>query len=113
MFRSGKAWSSPAPQAPLPASGMTLVAIQQLELDNARPAVKERRSLVTIQQEEEERRVEEDFLRWWAEEEQRMKVQSGPSVPKRNRNKDGKPKKPSGKRGSQKTAGSTSKPAAS
>ncbi|KAF7431199.1 hypothetical protein PC9H_006920 [Pleurotus ostreatus] len=111
---SGKAWSSPAPQAPLPASGMTLVAIQQLEIDNARPVAKERRSLVTIQQEEEERRVEEDFLRWWAEEEQRMKVQSeGPSVPKRNRNKDGKPKKPSGKRGSQKMARSTSKPAAS
>ncbi|KAF4569403.1 hypothetical protein EYR36_009193 [Pleurotus pulmonarius] len=110
---SGKAWSSPAPQAPLPASGMTLVAIQQLELDQARPVAKERRSLVTIQQEEEERRVEEDFLRWWAEEEQRMKAQSeGPSVPKRNRNKDGKPRKPSGKRGSQKTAGSTSKTAA-
>lgn len=93
---------------------MTLVAIQQLELDQARPVAKERRSLVTIQQEEEERRVEEDFLRWWAEEEQRMKAQSeGPSVPKRNRNKDGRPKKPPGKRGSQKTAGSTSKPAAS
>ncbi|KAF9497896.1 hypothetical protein BDN71DRAFT_1444358 [Pleurotus eryngii] len=111
---SGKAWSSLAPQAPLPASGMTLVAIQQLELDQARPVAKERRSLVTIQQEEEERRVEEDFLRWWREEEQRMKLQSeGSSVPKRNRNKDGKTRKPSGKRGSQKTAGPTPEPTAS
>ena len=56
---------------------MSLIAIQQLELDQvAGGSNKEKRSLREIQEEEKERQQEADFLAWWAAEEERVKVET-------------------------------------
>ncbi|KAG6812376.1 hypothetical protein H0H92_003189 [Tricholoma furcatifolium] len=97
---SGKAWTQPQPLvAPALASackssgspttnatvgtgtgrGMSLVAIQQLEMDlladGARGA-EGRRSLREIQEEERARQAEEDFLAWWTAEEERVRLET-------------------------------------
>ncbi|KAJ7596734.1 hypothetical protein C8J56DRAFT_295810 [Mycena floridula] len=89
--RNGKAWVAPpavSPAVPSP-SGMSFVAIQQLQLDQAVPRVKEKQSLIEIQQEEKARQTEEDFLKWWAAEEQRVRreeaLQAAPKTPRRSR----------------------------
>ena len=81
---------------------MSLVAIQQLELEQSRPQVQDKRSIVDIQREEQERQTEEDFLRWWASEEQRIKLESEVSTPPQTKQRGrGGAKKP---RSSRKTA---------
>ncbi|KAF8637011.1 hypothetical protein AX17_003108 [Amanita inopinata Kibby_2008] len=80
---SGKAWTlNPVqpviapPQVSSSQAGMSFIAIQQLQLEQAAGPTKDKRSLREIQAEEEERRQEEDFLRWWATEEERVKLEN-------------------------------------
>ncbi|TFK66171.1 hypothetical protein BDN72DRAFT_772416 [Pluteus cervinus] len=54
-------------------SGISLVAIQQLELDLLVKQPKEKASLLNIQAEEKAKQEEVDFLKWWKEEEERVK----------------------------------------
>ncbi|KAI0339735.1 hypothetical protein BDW22DRAFT_1486805 [Trametopsis cervina] len=64
--------SSPSTTA---TTGMSFVAIQQLQLEQDTTPKKDKRSLVEIQEEEQARRAEEDFMKWWAAEEERMKME--------------------------------------
>lgn len=79
---NGKAWSAPPPPPPTAStsppvtSGMSFVAIQQLQIDQAVPPPIERRSLLEIQEQEQARRTEEEFLRWWQEEEERVRLET-------------------------------------
>ncbi|KAJ7286245.1 hypothetical protein C8J57DRAFT_1446850 [Mycena rebaudengoi] len=97
----GKAWTQPPP-APItapssPVSGVSLVAIQQLQREQGTSTVRDKRSLREIQEEEKARQAEEDFLKWWTAEEERVRLEAEaaarsrdvPKSPRRNR----KPKK--------------------
>lgn len=100
-FRSGSVWTlppvQPVVQPSAPTSGISLVAIQQLELEQHNAPIKDKRSLKEIQEEERARQQEEDFLKWWAAEEARLQAEeqsvldaaAAPSKSKRS-----KPKKP-------------------
>jgi hypothetical protein len=55
---------------------MSFAAIQKLQLEQATPQAKDKRSLRDIQAEEEARRQEDDFLRWWAAEEESVRLES-------------------------------------
>lgn len=55
---------------------MSFAAIQKLQLEQAIPQAKDKRSLRDIQVEEEARQQEDDFLRWWAAEEERVRLES-------------------------------------
>jgi hypothetical protein len=74
-----KAWGlspvQPIVDSPSKASGVSLVAIQQLQLEQGTTPVKGKRSLREIQEEEQSRQVEADFLKWWSEEEERVKAE--------------------------------------
>ena len=70
----------PVVQPSASTSGMSLVAIQQLELEQHSNLTKDKRSLKEIQEEERARQVEEDFLRWWATEEARLKAEEQSAV---------------------------------
>ncbi|KAG6857373.1 hypothetical protein H0H87_004733 [Tephrocybe sp. NHM501043] len=79
----GKAWTQPPPSVVPPSKapatvGMSLIAIQQLELDRLAGEVagKDRRSLREIQEEEQALQAEADFLAWWAEEEERVRLEA-------------------------------------
>ena len=73
---------------------MSLVAIQQLELDQVAGGVnKEKRSLREIQEEEKERQQEADFLAWWTAEEERLRVEAGPASMGRGAKSSRRPKK--------------------
>ncbi|KAF7363815.1 hypothetical protein MSAN_01039400 [Mycena sanguinolenta] len=98
-----KAWTQPPPApvaAPSPAnvSGMSLVAIQQLQLEQGTSPGKDKRSLREIQEEEKARQAEEDFLKWWAAEEERVKAEAEAlahpprNVPKSTRRNNKKPR---------------------
>ncbi|KAJ6618827.1 hypothetical protein B0H10DRAFT_2028138 [Mycena sp. CBHHK59/15] len=75
-----KAWTQPPP-APVtapsaPASGVSFVAIQQLQLEQGSSSCRDKRSLREIQEEEKARQEEADFLKWWAAEEQRVRLEA-------------------------------------
>ncbi|KAF9456753.1 hypothetical protein BDZ94DRAFT_1345506 [Collybia nuda] len=76
---SGKAWNQPsvtsAATSSPSTSGMSLLAIQQLELAQIAGAGKEKRSLREIQEEEKSLQEEADFLTWWTAEEARIKAE--------------------------------------
>ncbi|KAG5351469.1 hypothetical protein C0989_006387 [Termitomyces sp. Mn162] len=84
---SGKAWAVPRPtseattaSAVQSTSGMSFVAIQQLEMDrvalDGAAGGKDRRSLREIQEEEAALRAEADFLAWWTAEEERVRLET-------------------------------------
>ncbi|KAF5382168.1 hypothetical protein D9615_004464 [Tricholomella constricta] len=78
---SGKAWNqSPAQTSPTPAqptTGMSFIAIQQLELEQlAGGSNKGKRSLREIQEEEQALQAEADFLAWWTAEEERVRLET-------------------------------------
>ncbi|KAJ7481215.1 hypothetical protein B0H11DRAFT_2024703 [Mycena galericulata] len=75
-----KAWTQPPP-APVvapssPVSGVSFVAIQQLQSEQGTSSGKDKRSLREIQEEEKARQAEDDFLKWWAAEEERVKAEA-------------------------------------
>ncbi|KAG6862478.1 hypothetical protein C0995_000024 [Termitomyces sp. Mi166 len=79
---SGKAWALPPSQPTIsavqPTTGMSFLAIQQLELDRLASdgaAGKDKRSLREIQEEEAALQAEADFLAWWTAEEERIKLE--------------------------------------
>ena len=82
-------------------SGVSLVAIQQLQLEQSNTKPPDKRSLLEIQQEEQATRAEAEFLKWWKEEEERVRLQAeGPKPrPKQGRGN----RKPKGKPGAQGT----------
>ncbi|KAF9264186.1 hypothetical protein L218DRAFT_926482 [Marasmius fiardii PR-910] len=102
-----KAWvSAPTQQPATVTSGMSFIAIQQLEVDQGVANQKEKRSLADIQREEQERRQEEDFLKWWEAEEERVRLEAEDLRLAEERSKEagkgrGKkpPRKPKGKPG--------------
>lgn len=57
-------------------SGVSLVAIQQLQLEQGTSSGRDKRSLREIQEEEKARQAEEDFLKWWTAEEERVKAEA-------------------------------------
>ncbi|KAJ7766843.1 hypothetical protein B0H16DRAFT_1522600 [Mycena metata] len=78
---NSKAWTQPPPapvavSSPTPASGVSLVAIQQLQLEQGTSTGRDKRSLREIQEEEKARQAEDDFLKWWAAEEERVKAEA-------------------------------------
>ncbi|KAJ7112425.1 hypothetical protein C8R43DRAFT_1040712 [Mycena crocata] len=100
---SNKAWTQPPP-APVatpsaPVSGVSFVAIQQLQLEQTSSG-RDKRSLREIQEEEKARQAEADFLKWWAAEEERVKAEaeaaSRPRDPTKSprRNKKAKNQRP-------------------
>ncbi|KAH8091681.1 hypothetical protein BXZ70DRAFT_952850 [Cristinia sonorae] len=77
---SGSAWTLPPVQpivqsSPFEDTPMSFAAIQELQREQDKTPVKDKRSLKEIQEEEQARQVEEDFLKWWAAEEERMRVE--------------------------------------
>jgi len=77
---SSKAWTLP-PVEPVvarspPTTGMSLVAIQQLQLEQGLPSSKDKRSLREIQEEERAQQQEAEFLKWWAAEEERVRLEA-------------------------------------
>ena len=58
---------------PLPTSGLSFVAIQQMQLDQGPTAVVDKRSIIQIQEEEQALQAEADFMKWWHAEEERVK----------------------------------------
>jgi len=58
---------------PLPASGLSFIAIQQMQLDQGPAIVVDKRSITQIQEEEQALQAEADFLKWWHAEEERVK----------------------------------------
>ncbi|KAJ7709467.1 hypothetical protein B0H17DRAFT_1028081 [Mycena rosella] len=95
---NSKAWTQPPP-APVAApssaavSGMSLVAIQQLQLEQGTSSGRDKRSLREIQEEEKARQAEADFLKWWAAEEERVKLEAqAVSVPKQSSRRNKKAK---------------------
>ncbi|KAJ7256495.1 hypothetical protein B0H12DRAFT_1112353 [Mycena haematopus] len=96
-----KAWTQPPPapvavsSTPVNVSGVSFVAIQQLQLETGTSSGKDKRSLREIQEEETARQAEEDFLKWWAAEEERVKAEADapprprdvPKPPRRNNKK--------------------------
>ncbi|KZT68694.1 hypothetical protein DAEQUDRAFT_757422 [Daedalea quercina L-15889] len=75
---SGSVWTLPPVQPVVQSStttGMSFVAIQELQREQGREPVKDKRSLRQIQEEEQARQVEADFLKWWAAEEARLKAE--------------------------------------
>ncbi|KAJ7085719.1 hypothetical protein B0H15DRAFT_846085 [Mycena belliarum] len=78
-----KAWTQPppapaaaAPSSPTPVSGVSFVAIQQLQLEQGTSSGRDKQSLREIQEEEKARQDEADFLKWWAAEEERVKLEA-------------------------------------
>ncbi|KAJ6490578.1 hypothetical protein C8R47DRAFT_1319740 [Mycena vitilis] len=97
-----KAWIQPPP-APVaapssPASGISLVAIQQLQLEQGTSTSKDKRSLREIQEEETARQAEEDFLKWWSAEEERVKAEAEAASRTRDAPKSSRRKKPKNQR---------------
>jgi inhibitor of Bruton tyrosine kinase len=88
----GKAWTSP-PVKPFVqpssiTSGVSLVAIQQLQLEEGVAPGKDKLSLREIQEEEQARQVEADFMKWWSAEEERVKARAEANArPKRSRDR--------------------------
>ena len=79
MVSSGKAWSQAPVQlysTPSPMSGMSFVAIQQLQLEQVAGHTKDKRSLREIQEEEKALQQEADFLAWWSAEEDRIRLEA-------------------------------------
>ncbi|TFY58443.1 hypothetical protein EVJ58_g6418 [Rhodofomes roseus] len=100
---SGSVWTLPPVQPVVQSStttGMSFVAIQELQREQDRGPDKDKRSLLQIQEEEQARQAEEDFLRWWTAEEARLKaeeqgVPQGSQRPQKSRKpKPSKPKAP-------------------
>jgi len=100
---SGSVWTPPPVQPIVQSStttGMSFVAIQELQREQAREPAKDKRSLLQIQEEEQARQAEEDFLKWWTAEEARLKaeeqgVPQGPQRPQKSKKpKPPKPKAP-------------------
>ena len=79
MVNSGKAWNQ-APVQLYPTSsttsGMSFVAIQQLQLEQIVEHNKDKRSLLEIQEEEKALQQEADFLAWWSAEEDRIRLET-------------------------------------
>ena len=74
---------------------MSFVAIQELQREQGREPVKDKRSLLQIQEEEQARQVEEDFLKWWTAEEARLKAEEqGNSQGSQRPQKSRKPRPP-------------------
>lgn len=73
-----------------PTKGVSLIAIQQLQIEQDIPQKQDKRSLLEIQREEAERQQEEDFMRWWAEEEARMKSSPAAACSTSTARSDGK-----------------------
>ncbi|KAL0072316.1 hypothetical protein AAF712_000078 [Marasmius tenuissimus] len=74
---NAKAWvAAPKQQTAPVTTGMSFVAIQQLELEQGAASEKDKRSLVDIQKEEQDRRQEEEFMRWWQAEEERVRLEA-------------------------------------
>ncbi|KAF4611303.1 hypothetical protein D9613_007260 [Agrocybe pediades] len=73
----GKVWNQPPvnPTPPAasatPTKGMSFIAIQHAQQEQAAP-VKDKRTLREIQEEEASLQAEADFLKWWTAEEQRI-----------------------------------------
>ncbi|KAJ7461488.1 hypothetical protein FB451DRAFT_1404722 [Mycena latifolia] len=106
---NNKAWTQPppapvvAPASPTPVSGVSFVAIQQLQLEQGQgTSSRDKRSLREIQEEEKARQAEADFLKWWAAEEERVRLEAeaasrprdAPKSPRRNNNKKSKSQRP-------------------
>ncbi|KAF8589240.1 hypothetical protein K439DRAFT_1527185 [Ramaria rubella] len=71
------AWTPVPVHDPVPVTGLSFAAIQQLQRDqNETLEPKGKRSLRDIQAEERAKQEEEDFLRWWTAEEQRVKAEA-------------------------------------
>ncbi|KAF7985816.1 hypothetical protein HWV62_474 [Athelia sp. TMB] len=76
---SGAAWTLPPVEpviessTPLLTSGLSFVAIQQMQLDQGPTAVVDKRSILQIQEEEQALQAEADFMKWWHAEEERVK----------------------------------------
>lgn len=70
----------PVVQPTSTASGMSFIAIQELqrEQESLGAPKKDKRSLKQIQEEEQARQVEEDFMRWWQAEEERLRLEQMP-----------------------------------
>ncbi|KAF5390605.1 hypothetical protein D9757_002585 [Collybiopsis confluens] len=80
---SQKAWVSAPVHEPLPptftsttGTGISFIAIQQLQLEQGTSSSKDKRSLLEIQQEEEAKREEAEFLKWWEAEEERVRLET-------------------------------------
>ncbi|KAK1230240.1 hypothetical protein PQX77_006668 [Marasmius sp. AFHP31] len=74
---NAKAWvAAPKQQTAPVTTGMSFVAIQQLELEQGAASEKDKRSLVDIQKEEQDKRQEEEFMRWWQAEEERVRLEA-------------------------------------
>jgi len=56
-------------------SGVSLVAIQELQREENASSRKDKQSLRDIQEEEQARQVEADFMKWWSAEEERVKAE--------------------------------------
>lgn len=85
-FSGGQpAWTlppvQPVVQSSSSTSGMSFVAIQQLQLEQDTTPKIDKRSLKQIQEEEAARQVEEDFMKWWAAEEERLRIEHEASTP--------------------------------
>jgi inhibitor of Bruton tyrosine kinase len=70
--------SQPTISQPSTQPGMSFLAIQQLQQEQAAPAPKEKHSLLEIKTEERDWQGEEDFLKWWTAEEDRLKLTADP-----------------------------------
>ena len=91
-------WTLPPVQPVVQSStttGMSFVAIQELQREQGRGPTKDKRSLLQIQEEEQARQVEEDFLKWWTAEEARLKAEEqGSSQGSQRPQKSKKPRPP-------------------
>ncbi|KAF8653250.1 hypothetical protein AX16_004048 [Volvariella volvacea WC 439] len=57
-------------------TGMSFLAIQQMEMEKTVVHEKPKQSLLEIQKEEHDKRVEDEFLKWWKEEEERVRSET-------------------------------------
>jgi hypothetical protein len=78
-------------------SGASLVAIQQLQLEQGMTTSNDKRSFRDIQEEEQARQAESEFLKWWSAEEERIKAAEQTLLETASRTK--KQKSPKGKSG--------------
>ncbi|KAG6821309.1 hypothetical protein H0H93_000170 [Arthromyces matolae] len=96
----GKAWSQ-TPTTPVQSTtGMSIVAIQQLEMDQLAldgAGKKDRRSLKEIQEEEQALQAEANFLAWWTAEEERIRLETQAAEAAAAGNKKGREGKHPGK----------------
>lgn len=101
MANSGKAWNQAPIQEPStpPTSGMSFVAIQQLQLEQVIGHSKDKRSLREIQEEEQALQQEADFLAWWTAEEERVRLEAEIAVPQNPQPKPTKKGKKASSRG--------------